>query len=83
MTRVQDAVLHLLCFGTTYDRVADYPGRNGVGGLFSQLNFLAQEVLERLYQGRTPAATCDAGLCRPRSRRDEHIDLLEAKKVLL
>ena len=58
MTRVQDAVLHLLCFGTTtYDRVADYPGRNGVGGLFSQLNFLAQEVLERLYQGRTPAAT--------------------------
>ena len=58
MTRVQDAVLHLLCFGTTtYDRVADYPGRNGVGGLFSQLNFLAQEVLERLYQGRAPATT--------------------------
>lgn len=60
-TGVEHAVLHLLCFGTqTYDRVADYPGRNGVGGLFSQLHFLAQQVLERLYQGHTPAPTWHA-----------------------
>ena len=60
-TRIEHAVLHLLCFATsTYDSVPDYPGRNGVGGLFSQLNYLAQEVLDQLYQGRAPARTWHA-----------------------
>ena len=55
------AVLHLLCFGSrSYDQVNDYGGRDGVGGLFSQLNFLAQEVLERMFIGTAPGASWHA-----------------------
>lgn len=53
---VQQLVLQLLCDeqSPAYDAVPIYPGRNGVGGLFSQLNYLAQEVFSRLYRGYRP-----------------------------
>ena len=53
------AVRHLLCSSDvdTFEGVPDYTGRNGVGGLFSQLNYLAQEVLERLYKRQRPSAS--------------------------
>ena len=54
---VHAAVLTVLCEATTtYERVQEYPGRGGVGGLFSQLNFLAQEVLLRTLKGQRPVA---------------------------
>lgn len=51
------AVWHILCTARAeYGGVLPYQGRNGVGGLFSQLNHIAQEVLERLYVGQRPSS---------------------------
>ena len=53
---VRPLVLQLLCDerGAAYESVPDYPGRSGVGGLFSQLNYYAQEVFVRLHHGARP-----------------------------
>ena len=55
---VQQAVLTLLCHASVvYQTVPEYAGRNGVGGLFSQKNHLAQHVLQRLYLGHRPSSS--------------------------
>ena len=54
---IRVALMQILCHSSaTYERVEEYPGRAGVGGLFSQLNFLAQRVYDHTMQGQRPAA---------------------------
>lgn len=47
------AVLQVLCHGQpSFSSVPANPGFNGVSGLMSQLNYIAQGVLEQLVQGK-------------------------------
>jgi len=50
---VRDALLQVLCSANTTYEVTELPGRGG--GLFAQLNYIAQQVTFRTLKGQRPA----------------------------